>query len=174
MRKVAVILTVVALLVAVAALAWSAKGTEAQKAGFVIKEVEATDGQLESLSKAVFNDPEAAWDAVLPRGWGLVQHEVKGKVIPHVVKHITVPRAWLRGSQAAAETDGRRAPNLYLFGSRLEDQVNETGQVFRPMFRGVTTKGSVVNGRSLRNLKADELRAVVRVIGNEITIITLN
>jgi hypothetical protein len=82
---------------------------------------------------------------------------------------------WLRASQQTAREEGRIVPAIFLFGSRVEDQINpETGNIWQPFFRGVTTAGSVVSGTSLRRMNAMELRAVVRVIGAEITVITFN
>ncbi len=156
-------------------LGWSGIATPAQEAGYKIVKVEATDGALADLTKSVFGNENARWYRVLPRGWMLVQHEWKGKVIPHTIKHIMVPLSWMRGAYTEARATRRYHPYLYLFGSRVEDQINPvTGTVWRPFFRGVTKAGSVIAGLSLRRMNPTELRAVVRVIGTEITVITFD
>jgi hypothetical protein len=168
MRKLFYVGCVVLLVIGVALLAGVAKTVA--KTEFTMTAVEPTDGQLLALDKAVFGEGKANWGLVLPRGWGLVQHERQGKVLAHSIKHIVIPKSWLRGSEAARAAGA--GGSIYLFGSRIEDQIGDSGKLFRPFFRGLTQAGSVVAGLSLRRMKSVELKAVVRVIGTEIAIIT--
>jgi len=175
MKRFLLCTVVVALLILAGGIAWSGILTPKATREYRMSKVEATDGGLDAISKAVFSEGQARWGSLLPRGWGLVQHEFKNKIVPHEVKHIIIPRTWVRGSFLAAQSAGQNVSYLYLFGSRIEDQVNvEMHRVQRPFFRGLTKSGSVVMGQSLRRMNPAELQAITRVIGNEVTIITFN
>jgi hypothetical protein len=175
MKKLLLCTGIMALFILAGGIAWSGILAPKSTGEYRVSKVEATDGGLEAISKAVFGEGRVRWGALLPRSWMLVQHEFKNKLIPHEIKHIVIPRTWVRGSFLAAQSAGRNVPTLYLFGSRIEDQVNnEFHRVQRPFFRGLTKSGSVVMGLSLRRMNPGELQAIVRVIGNEVTIITFN
>jgi len=164
MKKLAVTLVIAIVLGAVIYTFADPPMVPTRKTVFTVTEVQPTDGGLVGLDEAVFGkNVKPRWNDLLPRNRNLVDFNLK---------HMVVPKSWLRGQEIEAEASGRPPSTIYLFGSRVEDQVSKDGRVFRPFFRGMTKAGSVVAGQSLRRLKTQELHAVIRIIGDEATIIT--
>jgi hypothetical protein len=165
-RNITIFFVALALLFA-GALAYGEVKTE-----YAVFIVEGTDAQLADIDKATFGDlKDVSWDQVLPKGWKLLMHQVKGVDVQHQVKYIKFPRKMLLANESMREEGFGQA--FFLYGSRIEDQINpNTGRPQRAFFRAITTDGAVISGRELRQAKAESLKSIVRVIGAEITIIS--